>query len=387
MDLGRPTVLCVDDEPNVLEGIALTLRRRYDLEVATSGQAGLAVLARKPRVAVVLSDMRMPGMNGATFLAHARVVSPNAVRLLLTGQTELDAAIAAVNEGQIFRFLTKPCAPPALLAAVAAAAEQHRLITAEQELLEQTLHGAIKALTDMLSFANPVAFGRATRIKALVSELVGRLGVRERWQVEVAAMLSQLGHITLPSATAAKVYFGQPLTPEEQALVDALPAVTERLLGNIPRLEAVREILATYARAYRPPGVHVDTSAHPDQEVVRLGAHVLKVAIHFDVLESEGATASDAIDVMHAREGRYDPAVLEALRALRGSREAQDVRELRPHELELGMVLTEDVKLPSGMLLVPRGYEITPRFLALIENLPRGTLKERLRVVVPPPRA
>ena len=121
----RTRVLCVDDEPHVLEGLSLHLRRRYDVDTATSGGAGLDILKADATIAVVLSDMRMPGMDGASFLARAKEVAPDAVRLLLTGQADLDSAIAAVNEGQIFRFLTKPCPPPTLLGAVAAATEQH----------------------------------------------------------------------------------------------------------------------------------------------------------------------------------------------------------------------------------------------------------------------
>jgi response regulator RpfG family c-di-GMP phosphodiesterase len=150
------------------------------------------MLAREPAVAVIMSDMRMPGMDGATFLARARQVAPDAVRMLLTGQADVDAAAAAINEGQIFRFLTKPCPPPMLLAAFASAVEQHELITAERVLLEQTLHGSIKTLTDVLALVSPTSFGRATRIKQLVSDLAERLAIRERWQVEVAAMYRSL---------------------------------------------------------------------------------------------------------------------------------------------------------------------------------------------------
>src|SRR5579862_6564126 len=186
-------VLCVDDEPNVLEGLGLHLRRRYTLLTATSGGEALAVLRQNPDTAVVVSDMRMPAMNGAAFLHQARQVAPDAVRMLLTGQTDLDSAINAVNQGQIFRFLTKPCPTIALIVAIEAAAEQHRLITAERVLLEQTLHGSIGALTDILALTSPLSFGRAIRIKQLVSELAAVLHAPERWQVEVAAMLSQIG--------------------------------------------------------------------------------------------------------------------------------------------------------------------------------------------------
>src|SRR6185369_5004198 len=198
----RARVLCVDDEANVLAGLSVHLHRRYDVVTATSGAAGLASLAGDPAISIVVSDMRMPGMSGAEFLAEARRLRPDAVRLLLTGHLDLDVAIAAVNDGQVFRFLTKPCPPPTLLAALAAAAEQHRLVTAERVLLEQTLRGAVQTLVDVLSITNPAAFGRATRIKQHASEIAAQLGMEERWQLEVAALLSQLGCITLPADTA-----------------------------------------------------------------------------------------------------------------------------------------------------------------------------------------
>ncbi|MBV9949331.1 MAG: response regulator, partial [Myxococcales bacterium] len=116
----KPRVLCVDDEPNVLEGLALSLRRGHDVVTAGGGEAGLEILGRDPTIAAVVSDMRMPGMDGATFLGKARALAPDATRVLLTGQTELDAAITAINEGRIFRFLTKPCPPAVLVPAVEA---------------------------------------------------------------------------------------------------------------------------------------------------------------------------------------------------------------------------------------------------------------------------
>jgi DNA-binding NtrC family response regulator len=107
----RTKILCVDDEPRVLEGLALHLGRIFEMVTATSGREGLEVLAGQGPFTVVLSDMRMPGMDGAAFLSKVRQAAPDTTRMLLTGDTDLQAAIAAVNEGQIFRFLTKPCAP------------------------------------------------------------------------------------------------------------------------------------------------------------------------------------------------------------------------------------------------------------------------------------
>jgi DNA-binding NtrC family response regulator len=125
-------VLFVDDEPNVLASARRQFRKDYDVRTAESGAAGLATLADAGPFAVVVSDMRMPGMNGAEFLAEARRIAPDTVRMILSGQSDLDAAIAAVNDGRIFRFLTKPCTGDSLRAAVEAGVAQHRLVQAEQ---------------------------------------------------------------------------------------------------------------------------------------------------------------------------------------------------------------------------------------------------------------
>src|SRR5262245_17980905 len=107
----KPRILCVDDEPNVLEGLALHLRRKYEMSTAANGPDALALLEREGPPEVIISDMRMPGMDGATFLSKARQLYPDTVRMLLTGQSDMASAIKAVNDGQIFRFLTKPCGP------------------------------------------------------------------------------------------------------------------------------------------------------------------------------------------------------------------------------------------------------------------------------------
>jgi response regulator RpfG family c-di-GMP phosphodiesterase len=373
-------ILCVDDERAVLDGLALHLRRKYRLETAQSGAEGLAILRENPGVAVIVSDMRMPGMDGAAFLTRAREAAPDAVRMLLSGQSDIDSAIAAINQGGVFRFLTKPCPPPTLLGAIEAALEQHRLVTAERVLLEQTLHGSIKALTDILALANPMAFGRATRIKALVSELAVKLDVRNAWQVEVAAMLSQLGAMTLPPETAEKLHLGTALSPEEQKMAARAPAVAEQLVRNIPRLDAVADILAAQGRRRKGgEALAVDFRAAD----VEAAAQLLRAAGDFDILESQGSSVALAIDTMRGRSDRYEPRVVEALAELRAAQSAAvGIREVFLSTLCSGMVFVDDVKMQNGMLLVARGYEVTPGLLERVRNLAPGTIKEPLRVLL-----
>jgi len=376
----RSRIVCVDDEPQVLSGLSLHLRRRYEVESATSGAAALELLARQPQAAVLISDMRMPGMNGAELLAKASLTHPHTTRILLTGHAEVDSAMAAVNHGHVFRFLVKPCPPPELLAAVEAGVELHRQTVAEQTLLEQTLHGSIKMLTEVMSITNPVSFGRAQRVKQHVTALCEKLELSERWQVEVAAMLSQLATFTLPPETIEKVYYGAALTADEQAMLDRSPDVTEQLLSHVPRLELVREILASYTKPYKKPE-KVEQSY--DQTKLQRLSQILRVAVDFDTLEAQGQSSGVALTTLKGRADQYEPQVLAAFLGLYGQRrEGDKIRDISVGALRSGMVLAADVKMATGTLFVARGYEVTPAFLERIRNFRPGSVREPIKVLI-----
>ena len=373
----KPRVLCVDDEPKILEGLAVNLGRSYQIITATNGQKALDVLREsRNSIAIIISDMRMPVMDGATFLSRARQIAPDAVRILLTGHSDIDSAIAAINEGQIFRFLTKPCLPSTLRATLDAAMKQYELVTAERVLLEQTLRGSIQALVDVLALSNPALFGRALRLKLLASELAMKMDVREWWQIEVAAMLSQLGHIALPPETFERLQAGDQLSDEEVAMVSRAPIVAEQLLAHIPRLEQVRAILTM---SCKDP---IAFSASDTHDLVGRGTAILRVAADFDALDAQGMSSTLALDILRSRHGYYDRAALDALEAVRGiKRGADEIVEVHVAALRPGMLLAEDVRTESGMLLAARGYQVTQGFVERAHNL-RDRLSRTIRVVV-----
>jgi response regulator RpfG family c-di-GMP phosphodiesterase len=301
----------------VLDALQRQLRMHFDVTVASEPEEAMKLVVSKGPYAVAVSDLRMPGMDGVALLYCIRKLSPDTVRVLLTGYADVEAAIAAVNEGNIFRFLSKPCPTGRLIRALQASVEQHRLITAERVLLEQTLRASLKTLTDILALVNPVAFGRAIRTRKLISELASLEKVSDPWQAEIAAMLAQIGWVTLPPETTNKLYHGAALAPSEQAIVDNLPTVTEQLLANIPRLEPVREILHYQDKHYDGQGPPPNQTC---ADAIPWGARALKVVSDFDVLESQGYSVEVALDTMRVRRGWYDPAMLEALAKLRGDK-------------------------------------------------------------------
>lgn len=376
----RAKILCVDDEPRVLEGLELHLRRRFRVTTATSGAAGLEALRHDPDTAVIVSDMRMPGMDGAQFLSGARAITPDACRVLLTGLADIEAAATAVNDGQVFRLLTKPCPPATLVNAVDAAARQHHLLTAERTLLEQTLNGILKTMTDILALASPRAFGRSLRVKTHALEMAEHLGLTDRWQLEAAAIFSQLGLIALPLETVERLHQGQDLSEDEARSVARLPKLTEQWLSNLPRLESVRAILTTAAEphhAIEPGSVDAHTAA------IHRSAAVLRVALAFHALEAQGISPEHAISTLRNRTGMYDSVTLNALAHLKdASRSREEILELPLAELRVGMVLADNLYLVSGPMLVAHGYEVTERFVERTRNFTQGMVREPVRVIV-----
>ena len=375
-------ILFVDDEPNVLAGFERQLRKRYAVVTAPGGAEGLAAFEARGPFAVIVSDMRMPGMDGAAFLTRCRERWPDVVRMLLTGYADVGQAIDVVNRGGIFRFLTKPCPPEVLTAALDAALAQYRLVTAERDLLDRTLRGSVQVLGEVLALVNPAAFGRAVRVQRFVRELAGRVDGAGAWEVDVAAVLSQLGCVTLPEPVLAAAVRGAALGADEQRQVDALPAVARNLLRPIPRLERVTEIITYSDKPYAAPA---GPAADKSGKELPVGARVLRVGFDFDALVAQGVPRVQALAHLKSRPGRYDPDVLAALADLIRHHDEPECREVSVAELTSGMMTAEDLYSTAGMLLLGRHSPITEPLKLRLEALAaRSQIPTRFRVLVSP---
>jgi response regulator RpfG family c-di-GMP phosphodiesterase len=374
------TILLVDDDPNVLQACRRQFHGRFELQCATGAEAALALLKPAEPFAVVVSDMHMPGMDGVQFLAEIRRQSPDTVRIMLTGNATLQTSIDAVNNGHIFRFLIKPCAAEILGKTLEAGLTQYRLITAEKQLLSKTLSGAVKLTTEVLALTNPSAFGRSSRVQRLVQQLTVALRVPQAWQCVVAAMLSQVGCIAVPEAILAKVFANAPLSDDEARTFHSHPAVGRDLIANIPRLESVAEIIG-YQDVRYGEGI---AAGEPRGEAIPLGARILKVALDYDTLMTVHGDAQPALAEMLTRTTWYDPAVVLALRAIVAREDRRVVVTVPVPELSDHDILAEDVRTPSGLLLIARGQEVTPTLRALLQlHASTAGFQERVAMYVP----
>jgi response regulator RpfG family c-di-GMP phosphodiesterase len=362
-------ILFVDDEENILAAFRRQLRKEFNLETANSGQEALDILSTNGPFAVIVTDYRMPKMDGIQFLKQAQEVCPHAVRIMLTGQADLNTAIEAVNNGNIFRFLTKPCPTEKLVTAVARGLVQYRLVQAEKDLLEKTLKTSINLMTELLSLANPLAFSRALRIRRVIREINAQMILSGGWEYEMAGTFSQIGCISVTTEILRKVNDSQPLTNTEERIYASHPSIGYRLLAKIHRLESVAKMVRDQNRAY--DGYDKDSNTLRGRKET-LGAQILHVAIDYDQLIMTGKEHAEAIKVLTSRANEYNPDILKALSQTDVIFNNWNFRMVDTSLLEVGMILNENVQNRAGEVIGLKHQEVTQtlleRILAVAED-------------------
>jgi len=368
----RSRLLLVDDERAVVDGLRRLLGREYAVTTATSGAEALALMASGPQFDVIVSDMRMPEMDGAAFLARARAHTPDSARILLTGQTDITSAMAAVNNGAIFRFLAKPCDIVELRAALVAGVRQVQLTRAERELLDNTLTGSVQLLTDVLELAVPSIFARSRRITRIARHIAARVAPpSEAWSFELAARLAHIGCVALPAAVVERAGHRAKLTPAELDIWKTHPATAARLISSIPRLRTVAEMVRRQQQ--------IETRVVMT-DVVALGAATLRLSIDLD---TRLALGDDLPKALAALARTHDQQLLRALLDF-DRREAARSEAVSLVELQPEMVLEEALQSRSGTMILAAGTELTAVMLERLRNFANnGGCREPIRVRVP----
>jgi response regulator RpfG family c-di-GMP phosphodiesterase len=371
-------ILLVDDEENILQGYHRVMRHVFEMDVALGGAQALQAMENHGPYAVVIADMRMPGMSGLDLLAEARFRFPNTTRIMLTGNSDQKTAMDAVNHGQVFRFLTKPCPSEELELAIRAGLRQYQLVVAEKELLEQTLTGAIAVLSELLASVDPVLFSRSQVVRERGARLARMLGCEEVWAVEMAALLAPIGRIALPTAVVKASGNRAAVT----ALLAAVPEVGARLLQAIPRLEGIARIIKYQGKGYDGSGLPAEDI---QGEAIPLESRILKVLWDFSELDVSRRNHLVALEELRLRPKPYDPRVLDALGDLLAfAPPAPTAHNVRLRDLQAGMTLAYDIQTEDGGLVLPTGLRLGPGHLELLASLGHLVdLREPLSVLLP----
>ena len=367
-------ILCVDDEINILKSLEQILFKRFEVDTALGGIEALDMIRKSRPYAVIVSDMRMPGMTGVELLVRVKQESPDTVRMLLTGQADINDAMAAVNRGGIFRFLCKPCPSDTIIESIEAAIEQHSLVTAEKQLLRGTLTGVVKVLTDLLAITSPRVFNRASRLRSVVEHMMDISDERQDWRFGLAAQLPLVGCIALPPDLVEMVLSGAPVTAHERRMFARHPETGRKLISSVTRLEVVADIVGHQLTR--------DMNAIFDADT-RRGVELLQSALAVDERVAKGELLNDAIRQLCRTIPAKGETVLAMAAALEDWKQSTE-RALLIAELEVGMRLEVDVFTSTGQLILSRGRPLMPFDLELLRNFAeRVGIVEPIKVKIP----
>nr|WP_320131124.1 response regulator [uncultured Holophaga sp.] len=355
-------ILLVDDDENVLQGYYRNLSRLFPIEVAMGGEQALQAMEDHGPFAVVVADMRMPGMDGLELLKIIKERWPEVIRVMLTGNADQGTAMDAVNQGEVFRFLTKPYSPDLMKTVLLAALRQHHLQQSEKILLERTLMGSLRVLTELIGFANPEASHLAQLTRERVRALGAGMGLESTWDLEAAALLAPIGQAMLPMSLRSKLRERKPLSISEHTMLTRVPEFGARLVENIPRMERVANLIRLQA-----------AEGGGDRE-----ATLLWLVSEFSRRDQE---RHDALVVLEEMRLQLDAALagpLAAMARLFTPVPALPERSLPHDQIPEGSLLAKDILDPAGNPILMRGLRLDRAHLDLIGAL------INLRVVTDP---
>lgn len=374
-------ILLVDDEPNVLSALRRQLRDQYEVVTETDPQMALLEMDKRNPYAAVVSDYRMPQINGIDFLHEVKKKSPDTTRLMLTGYADLENAIGAVNDGNVFRFLTKPCEKDVLRKHVADAVGQYELVTAKKVLLEKTLKGSIELLNEITSLVKPDAGARINRVRRVVQYMAEQKAVKDLWRYDIATMLSQLGTLILPSGTLDALFGSGKMNPEQQQMFEMHPVIAQSLIAKLPRLESIAQMVAYQLKGFDGSGTPRDSIKGED---IPLGGRILKIALDYDLALQREATPQKAFLSLERGIEAYDPELFYFLEGMLGVEARYEVRKVTVKGLRPGMILHEDIVSTQGALLLRKSLELDKdkidRILMFAEKV---GINEEFEVLVP----
>ncbi|MCU1302258.1 MAG: Response regulator receiver protein [Candidatus Sulfotelmatobacter sp.] len=384
MEAKSELILLVDDEPNVLLGYERILRNEFKTHSAVGGADALNSIRKRGPYALVLSDMRMPDMDGIQFLTEVKSLAPDTTRIILSGYADVKTALSAVNEGNVFRFLTKPCSKEVLASTLTAGIGQYRLIMSEKELLEKTLMGCLTVLNEVLSMASPTAFSRAIRLRRYMAHIMTALATPNRWKFEFAAMLSQLACVTMVPESIDDIYSGKQLPAKEQALYNLHPSIASDLLKTIPRMESIAWMIAHQHKAITVDG----DIRNREMAEMRLGAELLQIILAFDTLVRRGSSRTEAAYKITRRHPDLDSRIFMALVEVDPDDREKEKRTCSVEELCAGMIIDQEIRTDGGSLIIARNQEVTPFLILKLKNYhEKGAIIGDVAVLAPKTRA
>ena len=386
------TLLVVDDTPENILVLRGALQCDYRVKVAVNGPKALEIIAAGPPDLVLL-DIMMPDMDGIEVLRRIRQTR-SAVEMpviMVTAKDETEDIVGALDHGAN-DYVTKPVDIAVALARIRthlalkdATRALKRSLAAEKELLERTLAGSVKVMSDTLSVAAPDAFADASKVRDWIRRLKGRMELGEWWELNIAAMLAPLGKIGIPPDVLTRARAGGPLSAAEEEMFANAPDLGRKLIANIPRLNGVAEIVGYADKDFdgsRSPADDVAGEALP------LGSRLLKILFDLAAAGVGPLPRDKDFTRIEGRRRHYDPVLLERVKSVL-ERNSDDTAgenpwiELPTYKLKSGDILQQDLALTNGHVFLLGGIRLSDTHIKHLHRLEKPFRKGPIRFVEP----
>lgn len=385
------TILAIDDDPDDARILVRNLQKLPELTINflyySDPEEGLEELSKRD-VDLVFLDYRIGALSGLDVLRRIRDAGDIRPVIILTGQGGENIAVELMRAGADDYLAKGNLNPEMLRRCMSHARERYLRRQAEdgqRDLLAKTLSGSVQMLVDLLQLLQPECFGRATRAAQIVEEICAKLELENTWEVDVAAMLSQVGCIQVPEKILNKACQGEELATSEKTTFWTHPKVAADLINRIPRMQGVAQIVAYQEKRFDGEGPPFDSTRG---EEIPLGARILKLALDFDGLLSRGSSNYGALEIIRSRKGWYDPKIVETLAAKVGDKPEYEIQSVNLSQLKPEMVLDAHVLSRDGSTLICNGKMLTPQLIEQLQAYNRADgfedrIREPIRVQVP----
>lgn len=312
----RHTVLAIDDEENNLALLKRTLRNNYNILSASSGMEAVELLEKYgSEISLIVSDQKMPVMEGTEFFKRISQKYPDIIKILLTGQSNVDILVEAINECHLFQYILKPFDPERLCMVVESGIKKYEMTTSKTQLvcdLSELFYKTIKSIAYALDAKDSYTHGHSMRVTLYSLALANALGLSDelREEIETAGLLHDIGKIAIPEKILLKP--GK-LTEEEYDVIKTHPELGEKLVHSIGKLKLVSNWLKSHHERY-------DGKGYPDGlvgEAIPISARIIALADTYDAMTSDrayrkGLTHEMAIDEIKRCSGtQFDPGLAE----------------------------------------------------------------------------
>ncbi len=362
-------ILIVDDVPENLKLLSEILKNKgFKVRSLPSGKLVMKSIENS-MPDIILLDVNMPEIDGYEVCREIKKYKPDLPVIFISAMSEIFDKVKGFEAGGV-DYIAKPFNIVEVYSRIMVHLELKNSRQEIKDMLSQTVAGSVKIITELLSASSPDVFAQASRLKKYAQNICFRMGIKESWKAELAALLSVAGYITVPENILKKKYSGQSMDINENMICDAAFELGANLLRNIPKMEETADIICSL----KSSGVKLNEK----NEIIR---DILKIIIEYDNYFITEKASENAMSKMHLKKGDYNINILSEFFDYLKSLALEKVKMIYCKDMKSGMILLEDIEIDGRTKVAVKNTVLNPHLINIIQYYAsKGKIIEPLKI-------